>query len=478
MTKVFISYSRKDEEFARQLATDLDRFGASIWLDVDDIPPGVNWSSAVQQGLDTCDTLLLIISPDSMDSGNVTDEWQYFRDEHKPIIPIIYRITPTIHFQLRRIQYVDFMMQDYEIALGQLRERMFGEEAQQGGQQLRKAVPGVITLGSARHLDTRLELAGHRDSVKDIALNPDGTLAATCSEDKTVRLWYTTGRKRIKAMIGHEKPVNTVAFSASGLFLASGSDDKTIRLWHVQKRFCITALVGHAGPVTGVVYSPAESILASASEDGTVRLWNAKERQPLNVLGAHDGPASDVAFSPDGRLVASAGLDHTVRLWDAANRAERRELAVIPASDGVRQVVFSPNGALVAAALEGNGMILVSVAKKEILASIFYADYNTNCVRGLAFTPDGTLLAMASLDGAIRLWNVDQLAAGKKGRALRSLRGHDGGITSLAFSMDGALMATASHDGTARLWAVKQPKRGTRSRPAKRSRPDTDQDGS
>jgi WD40 repeat protein len=339
-----------------------------------------------------------------------------------------------------------------------LRERLFGEDHTPTGKSKRKAVPGVITLGSTRQLDTRLELIGHRDSIKDVTISPDGTLVATCSEDKTVRLWYTTGRKRIRAMIGHEKPVNAIAFSASGAALASGSDDKTVRLWHVQKRFCITALVGHTGPVTGVAYSPAEAILASASEDGTVRLWNAQERQPLQIMGAHDGPASDVAFSPDGRLLASGGMDHTVRVWEVGNHAERRELAVIPVNDGVRRLVFSPAGALLAVALEGSGMILLDVESKEKLVSVFYADYNTNCVRGVAFNPDGALLAMASLDGDVRLWKVKHLAAGKQGRALRVLHGHEGGVTAVAFSTDGALMATASHDSTTRLWAIKKTK--------------------
>jgi hypothetical protein len=45
MPKIFVSYSRTDEEFARRLATDLDRLGADLWIDVDDIPPGVNWSA-------------------------------------------------------------------------------------------------------------------------------------------------------------------------------------------------------------------------------------------------------------------------------------------------------------------------------------------------------------------------------------------------------------------------------------------------
>jgi WD40 repeat protein len=453
MTKVFISYSRKDDEFARQLATDLERLGASIWIDVDSIPPGANWSTTIQQGLDACDTLVLLISPDSMESGNVNDEWQYFRDLSKPILPVMLRPTPTLHFQLRRIQYVDFAAQDYEIALSQLRERLFGEPIPVE-QKRRKAVPRLIGVVGLRHLTTTLELLGHRDSVKDIALSPDGTMAATCSEDKTVRLWYTTGRKKIKALIGHEKPVNTVAFSPSGVHLASGSDDKTIRVWNVQKRYCVTALIGHAGPVTGVAYSPAEAILASTSEDGSVRMWNAEERQPLDFLGMHDGPASDVTYSPDGKIVVSAGMDRTVRLWDAEHRTGKRKIAVFATDDGVRQVVFSPDGRLLAAALDGNGMALIDVTTREKLSTIIYADYNTNCVRGIAFSPDGQLLAMASLDGAIRLWKVASLLAGKTERALKVLRGHEGGLTGLAIRADGALLASVSHDHTARLWGV------------------------
>ena len=44
MAQVFISYSRADEEIARKIATDLDRLNLDVWIDTDDIPPGVNWS--------------------------------------------------------------------------------------------------------------------------------------------------------------------------------------------------------------------------------------------------------------------------------------------------------------------------------------------------------------------------------------------------------------------------------------------------
>lgn len=119
MPKIFISYSRNDEDFARQLATSLSDMGADIWIDIEDIPAGMKWSSAIQQGLDNGDLLIVIISPDSMNSRNVEDEWQYYLDNGKPVIPVLLHPTK-IHFQLSRIQYIDFTEQPYPLALRHL----------------------------------------------------------------------------------------------------------------------------------------------------------------------------------------------------------------------------------------------------------------------------------------------------------------------------------------------------------------------
>jgi hypothetical protein len=119
MARIFISYSRKDEAFGRRLATSLSQMGADVWIDIEDIPTGMKWSRAIQEGLDISDVLLVLISPDSMASGNVEDEWQYYLDQRKPIIPILL-LPAKMHFQLSRMQYIDFNRQAYDKALSQL----------------------------------------------------------------------------------------------------------------------------------------------------------------------------------------------------------------------------------------------------------------------------------------------------------------------------------------------------------------------
>ncbi|HZN19013.1 MAG TPA: hypothetical protein VFB84_12700, partial [Micromonosporaceae bacterium] len=73
---------------------------------------------------------------------------------------------------------------------------------------------------------------------------------------------------------------------------------------------------------------------------------------------------------------------------------------------------------------------------------------HTGPVSGVAFSPDGTLLATASSDTTTRLWQTST------GQHHTTLEGHTNWVNGVAFSPDGTLLATASDDNTARLWEV------------------------
>ncbi|MBZ0274885.1 MAG: SUMF1/EgtB/PvdO family nonheme iron enzyme [Anaerolineae bacterium] len=119
MAKIFLAYARDDEAFAEKLAQSLSNMEATVWIDKHDIHPGVKWSDAIQEGLEQCELMLVIVTPESMKSKNVEDEWRYFREQNKPIIPISYK-PAKVNFQLASLQYIDFNTQNYGKALSQL----------------------------------------------------------------------------------------------------------------------------------------------------------------------------------------------------------------------------------------------------------------------------------------------------------------------------------------------------------------------
>ena len=103
----FISYAREDADFAMALASDLRKAGVNIWLDRFDIPVGHNWPRAVQQALDSSGRFIIILSPVSVESQNVSAELDFALDEGKEVFPVLYKACRR-PFRIRALQYADF----------------------------------------------------------------------------------------------------------------------------------------------------------------------------------------------------------------------------------------------------------------------------------------------------------------------------------------------------------------------------------
>jgi hypothetical protein len=114
----FFSYSRVDSKFALKLAKDLRNAGIDLWIDQLDIKPGSHWDSSIETGLNAANSMLIILSPDSIASNNVMDEVSFGLESGKRIIPILLRECNT-PFRLRRLQRIDFTG-DYNEGFNQL----------------------------------------------------------------------------------------------------------------------------------------------------------------------------------------------------------------------------------------------------------------------------------------------------------------------------------------------------------------------
>jgi uncharacterized protein YegL len=114
--RTFISYPRKNAEFALRLARELKSAGFDVWFDQLDIPAGARWDDEVQKALSECGIFLVILTPEAIESENVKDEIGYAIDSRKRILPVLLKPC-NIPYRLRRFHYVDFTMLDYDLGV-------------------------------------------------------------------------------------------------------------------------------------------------------------------------------------------------------------------------------------------------------------------------------------------------------------------------------------------------------------------------
>lgn len=124
MDKSFISYNRKDLNFARRLLNALHNRGINPWFDMEDLQPTVEWNSEMLLGVQFADNLIFIISPDSTHpDSKCKDELEAALRHNKRLIPILYKDSPLdqIHPALRELQWIFLRNQDdFEAGLGKL----------------------------------------------------------------------------------------------------------------------------------------------------------------------------------------------------------------------------------------------------------------------------------------------------------------------------------------------------------------------
>ena len=108
---IFISYSRDDKEFVKNLAQRLRNAGADIWLDEFDIKIGENWDIAIQTALKESEKFLIVLSKTSVASNNVMDEVGFALSENKKVVPVLMEECD-IPFRLQRRQFADLTGND------------------------------------------------------------------------------------------------------------------------------------------------------------------------------------------------------------------------------------------------------------------------------------------------------------------------------------------------------------------------------
>lgn len=138
--------------------------------------------------------------------------------------------------------------------------------------------------GTGESFEPLAVLSGHEDEVNTLRFNSELGLLASCSDDRTVRLWKPfESAEPVAVLKGHEKEIYTLKWSNTpGNLLASASFDNSVRIWDAQGE-CKQVLMQHTQPVYAIAFSPCGRYLASGSLDESVIVWSLEGGRSLKV---------------------------------------------------------------------------------------------------------------------------------------------------------------------------------------------------
>ena len=329
-------------------------------------------------------------------------------------------------------------------------------------------------------------LPGHTEAILNVSISPDCLQIASGSGDTTIRLWSTFTQSPTNILKGHQHWVLFVEYSPNGKFLASADKTGKLFLWNTSTGYKISKypLNAHSKYITSISWEPFHlnngkcERLVTSSKDKLLKIWNTRLRRCEFSYSGHTDVVTQVKWGGEGYIYSSS-RDRTIRVWKTTDFTCLRILrghahwvnhislstenvlkfgpytqeGELPSEDIAEQIKFAKEryeerkdcrGELLVSASDDYTLFLWNPLETE--SPVARMTGNVQLVNHVSFSPDGKLIASASFDKSVRIWD------GLTGKFIVRLLGHVQSVYQVCWSADSRMIASASKDSTIKLW--------------------------
>jgi WD40 repeat protein len=240
-------------------------------------------------------------------------------------------------------------------------------------------------------------------ALRRVSFSPDGQKIFGINFSCAIHCWDVDTGAHLFDLIGHPTQVSKLSYDNTGQVISICLEQ--IRIWNAQTGACLKSIDFADDCGKGAAYH--HPYVATGSDNGTIKVWNLDTGKCISTAGGCAPRIMRLATNRRNSIVASGRDDGSMYLWNFG------ELLANPSSK------ISP-------------MPIIIQAHRGLAG-------------GLAFSPNGRLVASAGSDRVIKLWDA------MTGTYLQSLTGHTDYIPHLLFADDSTILSL-SYDTTARLW--------------------------
>ncbi|MCK5718921.1 MAG: TIR domain-containing protein, partial [Thiomargarita sp.] len=393
-TEVFISYSRKDSDFARQLNMSLQEAGKTTWFDQESISSGVDFENEIFKGISGADNFLFVLSPDAVESEYCENEVNYAVSQNKRFISVLHREVDsgTLPEKLQKLHWIDFKDKAFEQSFPELVQTI----------ELDREHAHQHTLLQQRATDW-----SENRQCSDFLLN-----TAACYDAEQ---WLRTTENKQPEPTALQR--DFIQQSRKAIVFAESA---------VAKRRKITFTTITTGMIFAVFLAVFAVIQMNTANENLqfakARLYHAKAQ----VLKATDAPIA-LRLAEKSRELdpLNESIDRT--LQDIYAHGEL-DLSALPYGNGTVLPNGKRNNLLLATGKVGTEPIAIDVEGQQVVKDIasewdisepllFSLNGHKKWVSHAAFSPDGSKIVTASGDATAKIWD-------RKGNLLTTLVGH------------------------------------------------------
>lgn len=277
-----------------------------------------------------------------------------------------------------------------------------------------------------------------------------GSTIAVATGDSIILL-DSNALGRDGAVVVSPSDIQDIALNRDGTLLAAARADGHIALWNISDPDSPTQIVElalTAAPAWSVAFDPLGRWLVAGGDDGSIRMWRVQDRVEILTQPVLSGPVFALAFDEAGDRLMVGGTEQAILLSHTQPESWNQVQSIVVKGD-VRRAAFSPDGTLLALATSSNDSRL-ELWKLDPTERIAPTE-QVGRINDVVFSPDGIVLASGGA-GLAQLWIV---AAGQV-IAWHSLAHNQQAVVSVAFNEDASRLLTLTQDNTLTLWQISE----------------------